>query len=137
MSKKHVHETHGRKAHDNKNNKKYEELSDEEEKEEEQDHHKISNEKESSDGVMHDKNHKCKENEKHECEGNNESFQLIKKLKGDVDKACAMHKNLQKDSVCREVRYKILVENMKEELYRVMHNCGDEHYLDVEGIMKT
>ena len=38
---------------------------------------KISNEKESSDGVIHNKNHKRKENE---------SFKLIKKLKGDVKK---------------------------------------------------
>ena len=137
MSKKCVYETCGRKAHENKNNNKYEKFSDEEEKEEEQECHKMSNEKERSDGPMLNENHKCEENEKHECEGDDESFQLIKKLKSDVEKTCAMCENLQKDSVCKEVRNETLVDSLKEELCIVMCNCEDECYLEVEDMMKT
>ena len=90
MPKKRVCETHGRKAHDDENNNDHEALSDKERKEEELEHCKTSNEKESSDGAIQNKNHKCKENE---------SFKLIKKLKGDVEKAGMAHGMLERKSV--------------------------------------
>ena len=86
---------------------------------------------------MRDEKHECKENESYEDEGNYESFQLIKKLQGDVEKVCAMCENLQKDSVCTKVRHEALVESLKEELCRAMHNCEDEHHLEVEVMMKN
>ena len=125
-TEKSVCETYGRKEHDNKNNNEHEEFSDDEEKEEEQECYKMSNRKKSSDSVRSNKNHKCKEKESYEEEGDCASAQLIKKLNGDVEKVCVMFENLQKDSVCTEVRHKTLVENLKDELCRVMHENKDE-----------
>ena len=107
-----------------------------EKKEEEQECYKISNEKKSNDIVMRNEKHECKENDSYEDVGNHENVQLIKKIKGNVEKACVVHEHLQKDSVCTEVRYKILVENLKEELFRVMHDNEYEHSLEVEDTMK-
>ena len=137
VSKKHVCETRGRKEHNNKNNNRHEEFSDEEEKEEEQEYCKRSNEKKSSDSVMRNKKYKCKENKSYEDEGDYASVQLIKKLKGDVEKACAMCENLQKDSIYTEVRHETLLENLKDELFRVMHDNEDEDCLEVEDTMKN
>ena len=137
MPKKHVREIRGRKEHENENNNEHEEFSDEEEKEEEQEHRKKSNEKKSSDSEVRNKKYACKENKSNEDEGNHESTQLIKKLKGDIEKAREMHGNVLKDSVHTEVRHEVLVDSLKEELCRAMHSCEDENCLEVEDTMKT
>ena len=86
---------------------------------------------------MRNKKHECKEKESYEDEGDCESVKLIKKLKGDVEKACMMYENLQKDSINTEVRCEMLVENMKDELCRVIHDNEDECYLEVENTMEN
>ena len=76
-----------------------------EEQDEDEEHHtvlndnksnKMSNGKESSDGVTCNKNHKCKENE---------IFKLIKKLKGEVKKAGMAQDMLERKSVYVEECY--------------------------------
>ena len=56
---------------------------------------------------------------------------------GDVEKACVVYEKLKEDSVYTKVMYEMLVDNLKDELFRVMHNCKDDYYLEVEDIMKN
>lgn len=44
------------------------------------------------------------------------SSQLVKDLKGDVERACVMCEKLQEDCVCTEVRYEVSVDNIKDNL---------------------
>ena len=116
-----MHEAHGRKARGNESDNKHECLSDEEEKEEEQEHQKMSNEKESSDSVIHNENHKCEENE---------SFEWIKKLKGDVEKAGTTCDTLERKIMHVEERHKTLVEKLKTELCSVKFLNQEEEHLE-------
>ena len=45
-----------------------------------------------------------------------------------------MYDKLQEDSVFTEFMHEELVDNLKDELCRVMCNGQDEHYLEVEDI---
>ena len=67
----------------------------------------MSNEKESSDGAIHNENHKCKEKE---------NFKLIKRLKGDIKKEGKTHDLLERKSMCVEEQHETLVEKLKTEL---------------------
>ena len=88
----------------------------------------MSNEKEGSDGAIHNKNHKCKENE---------SFKLIKKLKGDAKKAGMTCNMLERKSVCVEEHYEKLVKKLKIKLCRVMFLKQEEEFLKVDDIRKS
>ena len=70
----------------------------------------MSNKKESRDGVINNKNHKRKENER---------FKLIKKLKGNVKKAGKTCDLLERKNMCVEERCETLVEKLKTELCSV------------------
>ena len=47
-----------------------------------------------------------------------------------------MHEKLKEDSICTEVVHEMLVNNLKDELCRAMHDSPDEHYLEVEDVKK-
>ena len=91
-------------------------------------------------------NKNCKAIECYEDEGDYDkeckevacaTSQLFKDLQGDVERACAMHEKLQKDSVHTEVVHEVLVKNLDDELCRVTHNSQEECYLEVEDMKET
>ena len=143
---KHVRETHGRKENKNENNDENEELSCNEEKEEDEQHHKILNDRKRSNVAMSDKKSKRKAIKCYADEGDHEkerkevecaSVQLAKYLKGDVEKSCVMCEKLKEDSICTEAIHEVLVENLKDELCRVVRNSKDECCLEAEDTKKT
>ena len=142
---KDVHETCGRKDNKNKNNNEHEELSDDE-KEEDEEHCNVLNDKKSSNVVTNNKKSKCEAMECHLDESDHEkeckpvecaSVQLVKDLKGGVEKACVTHEEIKEDSVCTEVTCKMLVDNLKDELCRITCNSRDENCLEVEDTKKN
>ena len=62
---------------------------------------------------------------------------MVKDLKGDVEKAFVMYEKLKEDSVYTKVMCETLVDNLKDEICRVMCNSKNDYYLKVEDIMKN
>ena len=53
-----------------------------------------------------------------------EKWKLIKDWREDVEKACSMCEELQEESVHAEVEYELLVDESKDELFRI--RCESE-----------
>ena len=94
-------------------------MSCKEEKEEDEEDYKMLNDNKSSNVATNNKNLKCKAIEGCVDEGDHKksykavecaSVQLVKDLKGDVDKACSMCEKLKEDSFFTEVMCETLVE---------------------------
>ena len=60
----------------------------------------------------------------------------IQDLRDDVERAYLMYEKLKEDSTYVEVQYELLVDEFKDELYRIRYESQDECYLDVEEIRK-
>ena len=69
-----------------------------------------------------------KEERKHE--------KLVQDLRDDTEKSFLMHKKLQDESTYVEAQHELLVDDSKDELFRIKHESQDECYLDVEEIRK-
>ena len=104
------------------------------------------NDKKSSDVAASNKKSKHKATECYADEGCHEksrkaveraSAQLVKDLKGGVEKARAACEKLKEDSARTEAMHEVLVGNLKDELCRVARNCEDYRYLEAKGTMKT
>ena len=62
---------------------------------------------------------------------------MAKDLKGNVEKVCVMHEKLKEDSTHTELMCEVLVESMKDNRFRTIHNSQDECYLEVEDVKKN
>ena len=54
----------------------------------------------------------------------------------DLKRVCLEYEKLQNKSIWREVRYKVLLEKLKDELCRAMLMQQEEGFFEVDSIMK-